>query len=83
MFEDLLARVKLDDEAAVRIRKELDELLQKDAEASQWAVKLLDELETEWNLKLKAEDRSVTLQLRVDQDAEVIAWLHRERDELC
>ena len=33
LFEDLAARVKLDEEAA-QIKKERDELLQKDAEAS-------------------------------------------------
>jgi len=35
MFVDLSARVKLDEEAAARIQKERDELLQKDAKASQ------------------------------------------------
>ena len=34
MFEDLPARVKQDEEAAARIQKERDELLQKDTEAS-------------------------------------------------
>ena len=33
MFEDQSARVKLDKEAAARIRKEWDKLLQKDVEA--------------------------------------------------
>ena len=61
MFEDLSTRVKLDEEAATRIRKERDELLQKDAEASQRAIELLDELETKQNLKLKAKDRSTAL----------------------
>ena len=46
MFEDLSARVKLDEEAAARIRKERDELLQKDAAASERAVEVLSELET-------------------------------------
>ena len=36
----------------------------------------------ERDLKLKAEDRSVVLQRRADQDAEEIARLHRERDKL-
>ena len=40
------------------------------------------ELETERDLKLKAEDRSTVLQRRVDQDAKAIARLRRERDEL-
>jgi len=37
----------------------------------------------EWDLKLKAEERSAALQQRVDRDAEVIARLREERDELC
>jgi hypothetical protein len=61
MFEDLSARVKLDEEVAARIQKERDELLQKDAKASQRAVELLDELVTEQDLRRKAEDRSTTL----------------------
>ena len=44
-----------------RVRKERDELLQKDADASQRAIELLAELETERDLKLKAEDRSAVL----------------------
>ena len=83
MFEDLSARVKQDEEAAARIQKEWDKLLQKDAEASQRAIELLEELERERNLKLEAEERSATLQQRANQDAEVIARLRRERDELC
>ena len=61
MFEDLSARVKQDEEAAARIQKEWDKLLQKDAEASQWAVELLAELKMGWDLRLKAEDRSRAL----------------------
>ena len=82
MFEDLSARVKQDEEAAARVQKEWDELLQKDADASQRAIELLEELEMERDLKLKAEDRSMALQRRADQDAEAIARLRRERDEL-
>jgi len=36
----------------------------------------------ERDLKLKAEDRSTALQRRADQNAEAIARLRRERDEL-
>ena len=57
-------------------------MLQKDTEASQRVVELLDELEMERNLNLKAEDRSMAPQQRVDQDAKVIARLRREQDEL-
>ena len=82
MFQDLSARVQQDEEVAARVQKEQDELLQKDADARQQAVELLAELETERDLKLKAEDRSTALQRRADQDAEAIARLRRERDEL-
>ena len=82
MFEDLSARVKQDEEAAARVQKEQDELLQKDTDASQQSIELLAELEMERDLKLKAEDRSAALQRMADQDAEVIAQLRRERDEL-
>ena len=72
MFEDLSARMKLDEEAAARIQKERDELLQTDAEASQRAVEVLAELETEKDLRREAEDRSMALQQRANQDVEVI-----------
>ena len=62
MFQDLSARVQQDEEAAARVRKEWDELLQKDAAASQRAIQVLAELETEQDLKWKAEDRSMALQ---------------------
>ena len=42
--------------------------------ASEWASELLAELETERDLKLKAEERSVALQQRADRAI-------RERDE--
>ena len=61
MFEDLSARVKQDEEAAARVQKEWDELLQKDTVASEQAIKLLAELEIEWDLKLKAKERSMVL----------------------
>ena len=60
MFEDLL-RAKLDEEATARLRKERDELLQKNAAASERASELLAELQMERDLKLKAEERSATL----------------------
>ena len=50
-----------DEEAAARVQKEQDKLLQKDAEASQRAIKPLEELEREQNLKLEAEERSMAL----------------------
>ena len=76
-------RVKLDEEAASRIQKEQDELLQKDAEASKRAVEVLAELETERDLRRRAEESSAALQQWANQDAEEISQLHGERDELC
>jgi len=81
MFEDLSARVKLDEEEAAKIKKERDELVQKDAEASKRAAEVLNELETERGLRREAENRSSDLQQRVGQDAVLIDWLRRERDE--
>ena len=78
MFQDLSARVQQDEEAAARVRKEWDELLQKDVEAAERAVDLLAELEMERDLKLEAEERSVALQQKANLDAEVIARLRRE-----
>ena len=61
MFEDLSARTKLDEEDTAKLRKERVELLRKDAAASEWAGELLAELETERDLKLKAEERFAAL----------------------
>ena len=61
MFEDLSARMKVDEEATARLQKEQDELLQKNAATSERASELLAELQTERDLKLKAEDRSTAL----------------------
>ena len=58
MFEDLSARVKLDKEEATKIKKEQDELVQKDVEASKRATEVLSELETERDLRREAENRS-------------------------
>ena len=61
MFEDLSARTKLDEEEIARLQKERDELLQKNAAASEKAGEPLVELQTERDLKLKAKERSATL----------------------
>ena len=49
--------------------------------ASEKASELLAELQTEWDLKLKAEERSTTLQEKANQDAVVVNRAIRERDE--
>ena len=72
MFEDLAVWVKLDEEEAAQIKKERDELVRKDVEASKRATEVLSELETERDLRREAEDRSSDLQWRADQDAVLI-----------
>jgi len=74
--------VKVDEEATARLQKERDELLQKDAASSERVGELLAELETERDLRRQAEDKSMALQQKADQDAMVIDRLHREQDEL-
>ena len=81
MFEDIAARVKLDEEEAAQIKKVQDEMVWKDVEASKRAAEVLSKLETERDLRREAEDRSLDLQRRVDQDAVLIDRLRRERDE--
>ena len=49
--------------------------------ASEKAGELLAELQMERDLKLKAEERSATLQEKANQDAAVIQWTTREHDE--
>ena len=81
MFEDLSMRVKLHEEATARLQKEQDELLQKNATASERVGELLAELQMEWDLKLKAEERSATLQEKENQDAVVVNRAIQEHDE--
>ena len=60
---------------------ERDELLQKDAETCQWILDLLAEVEKERELKLGAE-KLKALEKRASLDTTMVAWLHKERDEL-
>ena len=51
--------------------------------ASEQAAELLAELEMEWDLKLKAKERSTTLQEKANQDAVVVDRAIRECDKAC
>ena len=51
-FEALSVRSRKDDEEATRVRKERDELLQKDAETHQRILDLLSEVQKERDLRL-------------------------------
>jgi len=81
-FEALLVRSQKDDEEAARVRKERDELLQKDVETCQRILDLLGEVEKERDLKLGAEEKLVALEKRVSLDATAVARLRKEWDEL-
>ena len=78
MFEDLSARSKLDEDEIARLRKERDELLQRNVAANEKAGEVLKELETERDLRRKAESRATALQLKVDKDVEVVHSLRAD-----
>ena len=81
-FEALSARSRRDDEEATKVRKEQDELLQKDAETRRWILDLLAEVKKERELKLEAEEKLMALENRASLDAMAVARLHNEQDEL-
>ena len=72
-FDELSERARQDQEEAARVRKERDELLQRDAETHQGIIDLLAEAEKERDLRLEGEERSAALEQRVKLDAEVVA----------
>ena len=78
MFEDLSARSKLDGEEIARLKKERDELLQRNAAANEKAGEVLKELEMERDLRRKAESRAAALQQKVDEDVEVVRSLRAD-----
>ena len=81
-FEALSARSWKDDKEVARVRKERDELLQKDAETRQWILDLLAKVEKERELKMGDEEKLSTLEKRVSLEATVVSRLRKERDEL-
>ena len=81
-FEALSVRSRKDDEEAARVRKERDELLQKDAETHQRILDLLSEVEKERVMRLGAKEKLAALEKRVILDATAVARLQKELDEL-
>ena len=57
------------------MRKEQDELLQRDAETHQRIIDLLTEAKKERDLRLGAEERSTALEQRAKLDAKVVKAL--------
>ena len=72
-FEALSVRLQKDDEEAARVRKERDELLQKDVENRQRILDLLAKVEKERELKLGAEELLVALEKKASLDAAAVA----------
>ena len=81
-FEALSVRSRKDDKEAIRVMKERDELLQKDAETHQRILDLLGEVEKERDLKLGAKEKLVAQEKRASLDAMVVTQLCKEWDEL-
>ena len=81
-FEALSARSQKDVEEATRVRKERDELLQKDTKTRQQILDLLSEVEKERDLRLGAEEKLIAQEKRASLDATMVAQLRKERDEL-
>ena len=61
MFEDLSARSKLDGEEIAQLKKERDELLQRNVAANEKAGEVLKELEMERDFRRKAKSRAMAL----------------------
>jgi chromosome segregation ATPase len=81
MALEQLERSREGDEEAVAIRKEWDELLQRDAVARQRILELLDDVQQERDRKLAAEQRLVASETKARQDAATAERLRKERDE--
>ena len=67
-----------DDEEATKVRREWDELLQKDTESCRWILDLLAEAERELELKLGAEEKLMTPEWKASLDAKAVTRLHKE-----
>ena len=72
-FEALSVRLWRDGEEATKVRKERDELLQKDAETHQQILDLLAEVKKERELKLGAKEKLTALEKRDSLDAAAVA----------
>ncbi|XP_066311022.1 uncharacterized protein [Miscanthus floridulus] len=81
-FEALSMRIRRDDEATAKVKKERDELLQKEASNRQCILDLLGEVEVERDLKLRAKEKVVALEKKASKDASTVERLHKERDKL-
>ena len=75
-------RSRKDEEEAAKVKRERDELLQKDAKTCRWILDLLAKVEKEWELKLGTKEKLVALEKKAILDAVVVARLRKERDEM-
>jgi chromosome segregation ATPase len=82
LVSNLSERARKDGEEAAQVKKERDELCQRDTEARQQILNLQGKLEKEKGLKLAAEEKVTTLEAKARQDATVAERLRKERDDL-
>ena len=75
-------RAQQDHEEAAKVRREWDDLLQRDIETRQWILDLLAEAEKEQELRLGTKEKLIALERRASLDAKAVAPLRKERDEL-
>jgi hypothetical protein len=71
-----------DGEDIERPKKERDELLQKDIEASKWVVELLSVAEEDRERKLVVEAKLVAAEVWVCQDAVTLKHVRKKQDKL-
>lgn len=65
------------------LKKEGDELLQKDNEASEQALEILSTIEKDKERKLAAETKLTATEVQACQDAAMLEGIRKEWDELC
>ena len=71
-----------DEEEATKVRRERDELLQKDAETRRRILNLLAEVEKERELKLGVEKKLTTVEKKANLYAAVVTRLRKEQNKL-
>lgn len=76
-----LERLRQDGMEATAIKKEQDELLQRENEALQWALELLSWAKKERKLRLAAEEKLAATESQARQDTATIDCLRKERDD--
>jgi hypothetical protein len=82
MVLNLSERARKDGEDVAQAVRERDELRRRDAESRQQILNLQGELEKEKGLKLAGQEKVTALEAKARQDAMVVEWFRKERDDL-